>query len=127
MKVQGWSIILSLMLASLPAAAQTINSKVEVQGTPRHVQISGLTAREQNGLLSLYLEFQNTDNADQEAYYRVTWLDDGGFPVWNEEAWKPVLIHGNLKEKIVVISPNVKARDFKIQFSAEKNWANTSQ
>ncbi len=126
MNIRNAFLALILMLAQLSVQAQSITSKIESQGTSRYVQISGLIAREQNGLLSLYIEFANSDRGDQEAYYRISWLDEGGFPVWNEEAWKPILVHGNLKEKIVVVSPTIKAKDFKIQFSAQKNWASNN-
>lgn len=114
-----------LMFTQLPVLAQSIASKVENQGTPRYVQVTGLTAREQNGLLSLHIEFTNSDSDDQAAYYRISWLDETGFPVWNEEAWKPILVHGKAKEKLLVAAPTTRARDFKVQFSAQKNWAST--
>ncbi len=116
-------IAITAFAIQLPASAQTINSKIEIQGTSRYVDITGLSAKEQNGLISLYVEFSNSDREDQEAYYRVHWLDENGFPVWQNEAWKPVMVHGHIKEKVIIVSPTAKARDFKIQFSAQANRA----
>ena len=121
------AVSVSLFLASgvlLPSAlAQTIASKVENVGTPRHVEITGLQTRETNGLLTLSVEFSNSDYDDQQGYYRVQWMDEAGFPVWEEEAWKPILLHGAQKSLVRVIAPTIKAKDFKIIFSADRNWA----
>jgi uncharacterized protein YcfL len=109
------------------ASAQTITSKVQYVGTPRHLEVSGLMAKQVNGLLNVQIELSNSDYDDQEGYYRVDWLDETGFSVWEEEAWKPILLHGGQKRKIQAVSPTLRASDFKIEFSAERNWAGNTK
>ncbi|MBO9535796.1 YcfL family protein [Herbaspirillum sp.] len=104
-----------------PAVGQTIASKIETMGEPASLQFTGLRMREQNGLLRVQAELTNQDTAPQSAYYRVQWLDDAGFQVWDDEAWKPVLLHGAQKLTLQIVAPTTKARDFKIQFSATNN------
>ncbi|MBB5392965.1 MULTISPECIES: YcfL family protein [unclassified Herbaspirillum] len=104
-----------------PAAGQTIASKIETMGEPASLQFTGLRMREQNGLLRVQAELTNQDTAPQSAYYRVQWLDDAGFQVWDDEAWKPVLLHGAQKLTLQIVAPTTRARDFKIQFSATDN------
>ncbi len=122
------SLLISAMLATavLPAysAAQSIASKIENQGDSRYIKVTGLVARERNGLLQVQIEMSNSDYEPQRAYYRVKWLDESGFQVWDDEPWKPLLIQGSAKQNIQAIAPSLKAKDFSIQFNAEKNWAN---
>jgi len=111
------------LVAAPPVMAQTIASKIETMGEPAMLQFTGLRMREQNGLLRVQAELTNSDTAPQTAYYRVQWLDDGGFQVWDDEAWKPVMLHGAQKLTLQMVAPTTKARDFKIQFSASENRA----
>jgi uncharacterized protein YcfL len=109
------------LVAAPPAVGQTIASKIETMGEPASLQFTGLRMREQNGLLRIQAELSNLDTRQQSAYYRVQWLDESGFQVWDDEAWKPVLLHGAQKLTLQIVAPTTKARDFKIQFSATDN------
>lgn len=110
------------LTAAPPAMAQqTIASKLEIMGEPAMLQFTGLRMREQNGLIQVQAVVSNSDTKPQTAYYRVQWLDDAGFQVWDDEAWKPVMLHGAQKLTLQMVAPTTKARDFKIQFSAADN------
>ena len=114
-------LLAASLLFSSSAGAQTIASKIAYQGAPRYLGVSGLTSRQQNGFLAVAVELTNSDGVDQEAFYRTTWLDEDGFPVWDEEAWKPVLLHGKELRSVVIVAPTPKARDFRLHFSATLN------
>lgn len=127
MRFKPWLLALVLAVSSLPmvaAQAQTIASKVENQGDSRYVKVSGLMARERNGFMALQVELTNSDYEPQRIFWRVKWLDEAGFQVWDDEPWKPVLMQGSAKQNLQVMAPTPKARDFRIQFNAEKNWRN---
>jgi len=104
-----------------PANAQSIASKLELLGTPASLEFTGLRMREQNGLLNIQAEVTNRDSRPQRAFYRVKWIDESGFQVWEDEPWKPVLLHGDQKLTLQMSAPTTKARDFTIQFSAADN------
>lgn len=104
------------------AGAASIESKVEQNGTAKYLEISGLSARQSNNMLVVNAEVTNKDNSDQQGFYRVRWLDESGDPVWNDEPWKPMLLHGNQKVHLQLLAPTMKAKDFKIEFSATQNW-----
>jgi len=118
--VLGLAMSVALVVA---AQAQTIASKVAYIGQPRNLQISGLMSRVVNGLLNLQVEIHNTDNDDQQGYYRIAWTDETGFAAWEDEPWKPVLVHGGQTLKVLVSAPTPRAKDFKIEFVDENNWA----
>lgn len=125
MLIRFCTLVAMLFLGcSHPAMSQTIASKVEYVGTSQYLSITGLKTREVNGLLNLIVEIANSDTSDQEGYYRMEWFDADGFPAWGEEAWKPILLHGSQRQKLQVIAPTIKALDFKIVFSGDRNWAN---
>lgn len=114
-----------IALATLaPVQAQTIASRVESLGEARYVKVTGLMAKERNGFLVLQFELNNTDSSAQKIYWRVKWLDDDGFQVWDDEAWKPMTVHGNARQNVVATAPTPKATDFRIQYNAESNWSN---
>lgn len=108
-------------LGVTPAGAQSIASKLELLGTPASLEFTGLRMREQNGLLNIQAEVTNRDSRPQRAFYRVKWTDESGFQVWEDEPWKPVLLHGDQKLTLQMSAPTTKARDFTIQFSAADN------
>lgn len=114
-----------ITLATLaPVQAQTIASRVESLGEARYVKVTGLMAKERNGFLVLQFELNNGDSSAQKIYWRVKWLDDDGFQVWDDEAWKPMTVHGNARQNVVATAPTPKATDFRIQYNAESNWSN---
>src|SRR5262245_16835512 len=90
----------AISIVSPSVFAQTIASKVEQQGDARYVKVSGLMARERNGFLSLQMELANTDNEPRRVFWRVKWLDDAGFQVWDDEPWKPVTVQGSAKQNL---------------------------
>lgn len=100
----------------------TVVSKIEHHGTAKYLDVSEVNPRVTDDLLTLYADVTNTDGGDQQGYYRVRWLDESGIPVWNDEQWKPLLLHGNQKLHLKMVAPTVKARDFRIEFSAKENW-----
>lgn len=102
--------------------ADTIESKIEEHGTSKYLEVRGLSAKVKDNLLTIHLQIKNKDNNDNRGYYRVRWLDQEGDPVWDEEQWKPLLLHGNQKLSLKIVAPTPKARDFKIELSAEENY-----
>lgn len=127
MRFKPWLLAFVLAVFSLPMVsvqAQTIASKVENQGDSRYVKVSGLMARERNGFMALQMELTNSDYEPQRIFWRVKWLDEAGFQVWDDEPWKPVLMQGSAKQNLQLTAPTPKAKDFRIQFNAEKNWRN---
>lgn len=117
MKIKPLLMAAALAFASPAVPADTIDSKVEYQGPPRDITVTGLMAKERNGLMALQVELTNKDHKPQQAFYRLKWLDETGFQVWDDEPWKPVLLHGYQKQNLQVVAPTARARDFRVQFN----------
>ena len=63
MKISTFAgVAASLVLATVtfvpPVAAQTIASKLELQGKPKHLEVTDLMARTRNGLMALNIEIR---------------------------------------------------------------------
>jgi uncharacterized protein YcfL len=110
-------------LPSLTVAAEggSIASKIEEQGAMKYLKVTGLQAARRDGLLKVQAEVSNTDNGNQQLYYRFKWLDQDGFTVWEEEPWKPLVIYGLQKKTISVVAPTFKATDFRLQLQSPDN------
>ena len=117
MKKLVLTALLALVGFAGTAGAETVNSKIDLFGIPKYVTVTGLSSKVSNALLVLNLDIANRDTGDSEAFYRVRWLDESGDVVAEEEAWKPVLLHGNQKIHLRLIAPNDKARDFRIELT----------
>lgn len=126
--IVGFIFCFVLLVLNAPnqAFAQTISSKVEEQGIAQYIKIEGLVARQRNGLLRIQATLVNTDNEPRQMYWRVKWLDEDGFQVWDDEAWKPLLIHGSSKKVLDSMAPTPKAVDFRIQMNAVDNYSGNS-
>jgi uncharacterized protein YcfL len=128
------AIILSLSMAILPVCAmavdsQSIDSKIENLGSSARVKVVGLMVKEIDGFLSVQIEVDNQYLVDhrQDArniYYRIKWLDQTGFQVWDDEPWKPVLIQGGARQTLQARAPTTKAKDFRIQYNVQGNRSN---
>lgn len=101
--------------AAAPASeGPSIASRVELMGPLNYLVVSDLRATKRDNLLRIQAEITNTSNENQQLHYRFKWLDRDGFSVWDDEPWKPLLVYGNQKQLINVVSPSFKATDFRI-------------
>jgi uncharacterized protein YcfL len=116
------TVALAAFAAAVPVAhADTIASKVEQLGHMNGIAVTGLRSARRSGLLFLEAQFSNSGPGDDQFEYRIKWLDRDGFSAGDEEAWKPVLIHGQQKVQIQAIAPVQEAVDFKIEVHSPNN------
>lgn len=126
-KVLSSVSLIAACLLPLSTNAQSIASRVENMGQARHLEIRSMMAKERNGFLAVQFEVANTDSDPQRMFWRMKWLDADGFQVWDDEAWKPLLLQARAQQNIIATAPTPKARDFRVQFAPESNWSlNTS-
>ncbi|GAB3625292.1 hypothetical protein PTE30175_01552 [Pandoraea terrae] len=121
--VLGMAVPLTPVLVAAPAQAQTIASKLQMLGEMTYVKVAGLKSTRRNGLLFVQATLANTNNVDQQVAYRVKWLDQDGFDAWDEEAWKPLVLHGLQQTNIQVTAPTRNATDFRIELHSPENSA----
>ena len=116
-----------LAMASPPLAASSgpsLASKLEEQGKMNNLKVTDLRAAKRDNLLRIQAEITNLSSGNQQLYYRFKWLDRDGFTAWDDEPWKPMIVYGNQKQVINVVSPTFKAADFRLQLQSPDNTAN---
>jgi uncharacterized caspase-like protein len=107
-----------------PNSAPSMASKIEEQGKMTYLTVTDLRATRRDNLLRIQAEVTNSSSSNQQLYYRFKWLDSDGFSVWDEEAWKPVIIYGSQKQVINTVSPTFKATDFRLILQSPNNSNN---
>ena len=119
------ALALTAASALLPgmAQAETIASRVVQLGEANKIRVSALRAVERNGRLLVQAQFANTSTDPQHFAYRFKWLDQDQMSVWEDEAWKPVMLHGVQSTDIQSLAPTRAATDFRIELHAVDNTA----
>lgn len=100
------------------AEGGSIASKVEALSPMTYLQVSDLRAAKRDGLLRVQVTISNSSTSKQQLYYRFRWLDDDGFTVGEDEAWKPETIYAQQRKVINTSSPNLKATDFRVELQS---------
>lgn len=100
-----------------PSAA----SKIEQLGVMNNLKPGEIRVGRRNNLLHIQAEVVNPTSSDEELFYRFKWLDASGFLAWDEEPWKPLLIHGQQKQYLRTVAPTPKAVDFRIEMHTKDN------
>ena len=126
MKPIRLALIAASAALSMSASAAGIADKLEQLGEMTYLKVSEMRVAKRDGLLAVQVEVSNTDASNQQLYYRFKWLDESGFSVWGEEAWKPVLIYGKQKIMINEVAPTPRASDFRMEVQSPNNSANTN-
>lgn len=104
-----------------PPARGSIYYQVEQLGEMEYLEVTNMQASKRNGLLHVQAEVFNKDSDNQQLYYRFKWLDDSGFVIGGEEAWKPALIYGQQKKVLKGIAPTGAVTDFKLVVQSPDN------
>jgi len=123
--------LLTVMLASAclltactnhapPPQPGSINSKLEQLGEMSYLQVSDLKAVKRNHLLFVQAEITNTDDDNQQLFYRFKWFDASGFAL-ADEAWKPLVLYAYQKQTLSAVAPSPQATDFKLVVQSPDN------
>ena len=112
--------------AAAPSASSgpSMASKIEEQGKMNNLKVTDMRATKRDNLLRIQVDVTNISSSNQQLYYRFKWLDRDGFTVWDEEPWKPMIVYGNQKQVINVVSPTFKATDFRLILQSPDNSGN---
>lgn len=106
-------VLSSPLFAAFPGDG-SIASKVEITANDDSVRVTDLRAVQSDRLLRVQAELTNFSSSDRQVYYRFKWLDSNGFSVWDDEAWKPMLIYGGQKQLVSAVPPSLHATDFRL-------------
>jgi len=103
-----------------PPQPGSINSKLEQLGEMSYLQVTDLKAVKRNHLLVVQAEITNTDDDNQQLFYRFKWFDASGFAL-ADEAWKPLVLYAYQKQTLSAVAPSPQATDFKLVVQSPDN------
>lgn len=103
-----------------PPQPGSINSKLEQLGEMSYLQVTDLKAVKRNHLLVVQAEINNTDDDNQQLFYRFKWFDASGFAL-ADEAWKPLVLYAYQKQTLSAVAPSPQATDFKLVVQSPDN------
>jgi uncharacterized protein YcfL len=86
-------------------------------GKTSDIKIQDLKSFDRNGVLIVQATIKNNGNS-QPVQYRFQWLGFKGEQVWNDEAWKPLVIPDGRTAVIEGVAPTSEATDYKIQLDS---------
>jgi uncharacterized protein YcfL len=86
-------------------------------GKTSDIKIEDMKKLDRNGLLVAQATIRNKGNS-KPVQYRFQWLGEKGEQVWNDEAWKPLVIPEGRTATIEGIAPTLDATDFKIELDS---------
>lgn len=115
-----WLAAAAVVLFSACASTPKYMDKVEKQGDIDPLKVADVLMASQNDLLKLNVIIENSDNEPVNYRYRVKWVNVDGFQIWDDEPWKPMLIHAKEKQVITAVAPSAKASSFRFVIGKDK-------
>ena len=123
--MNGSLIRLTRCIAALVLVAMALggcsSSKIISLGDIDNVDIVKEESARKGDYLVARMELENNTKRAQEIAYRVRWLDKDKQPVWADEPWKPVLLHGKQTIHIEAVAPTKLAVDYTVEMHAVNN------
>jgi len=113
---------LSLLMVLLLTACSSVPSIKEMtsrMGDTDSIQILDLRSIVRNGLLTAQATIQN-DSSSNLVSYRFKWLNKNEISVFDDEAWKPIIISKGRSASIIGIAPTPDATDFRVELNQYK-------
>lgn len=104
-----------------PPKPGSIHSKLEQLGEMSYLQVMDLKAVKRNHLLVVQAEINNSDDDNQQLFYRFKWLDASGFAIGGDEVWKPLLLYSYQKQTLSAVAPSPLATDFRLVVQSPDN------
>lgn len=98
-----------------PPAPGSAASKVVPMGDFKNFEVGAIRVARENGFLTVKAQLTNTSSSNRTLYYRFAWLGNDGFPVADEESWKPLSLYGSQSTVLPGIAPVPRATDFRIE------------
>jgi uncharacterized protein YcfL len=97
-----------------------VRSKVVAEGRRTTIQPTEVRCSKSGDLLRIDANLNNDSRSVKRIAYKFRWIDREGMRAWEEEAWKPLLMHENSNLVINTVSPTNKAADFRLILRSEE-------
>jgi uncharacterized protein YcfL len=97
-----------------------VKAKVVSEGRRTTIQPTEMRCSKTGELLRIDANLNNDSRSVKRIAYKFRWIDREGMRAWDEEPWKPLMLHENSNLVINTISPTNKAADFRLILRSEE-------
>ena len=97
-----------------------VKAKVVTEGSRTTVVPTEMRCSRSGDLLRIDANLNNDSKTVKRVSYKFRWIDREGMRAWEEEPWKPLMLHENSNLVINTISPTNKAADFRLILRSEE-------
>jgi uncharacterized protein YcfL len=106
--------------AKVSSMDDLVKAKTVSEGRRTTVQATEVRCSKTGDLLRIDANLNNDSKTIKRISYKFRWIDREGMRAWDEEAWKPLLMHENSNLVVNTISPTNKAADFRLLLRSEE-------
>jgi uncharacterized protein YcfL len=106
--------------AKVSSMEDLVRVKTVAEGRRTTIQATEMRCSRTGDLLRIDANLNNDSRSVKRIAYKFRWIDREGMRAWEEEAWKPLLMHENSNLVINTISPTNKAADFRLILRSEE-------
>jgi uncharacterized protein YcfL len=97
-----------------------VRTKVVSEGRRTTIQATEVRCSQTGDLLRIDANLNNDSRSVKRIAYKFRWIDREGMRAWEEESWKPLLLHENSNLVVNTIAPTNKAADFRLLLRSEE-------
>jgi len=106
--------------AKVGSMEDLVRVKTVSEGRRTTIQATEMRCSRTGELMRIDANLNNDSRSIKRIAYKFRWIDREGMRAWEEEAWKPLLLHENSNLVINSISPTNKAVDFRLLLRSEE-------
>jgi uncharacterized protein YcfL len=106
--------------AKVSSMDDLVKAKTVSEGRRTTVQATEVRCSKTGDLMRIDANLNNDSKTIKRISYKFRWIDREGMRAWDEEAWKPLLMHENSNLVVNTISPTNKAADFRLLLRSEE-------
>lgn len=106
--------------AKVSSMDDLVRVKTVSEGRRTTVQATEVRCSKTGDLLKIDANLNNDSKSVKRISYKFRWIDREGMRAWEEESWKPLLMHENSNLVLNTISPTNKAADFRLILRSEE-------
>jgi len=106
--------------AKVGSMEDLVRVKTVSEGRRTTIQATEMRCSRTGELMRIDANLNNDSRSIKRIAYKFRWIDREGMRAWEEEAWKPLLLHENSNLVINTISPTSKAVDFRLLLRSEE-------
>ena len=106
--------------AKVSSMDDLVRTKVVSEGRRTTIQATEMRCSKTGELLKIDANLNNDSRSVKRLAYKFRWIDREGMRAWEEEAWKPLLMHENSNLVVNSVAPTNKAADFRLILRSEE-------